>query len=153
MLDLDLSVYHQHLELTEIEAKKYVFDPVRKKKYQALPEELVRQTWIKYLNLEYNISTSSLGVEKQFEVLHKVRRYDLVYYTKGVPFVLFEFKSFKQRINQKTCFQIASYNLQLAVPYLVLSNGLQSYAFEVNHLTEEIKEIHSLSFLNTKDKQ
>jgi len=85
-----------------------------------------------------------LGVEKQISVPDLVRRYDLVYFKKAVPHVLFEFKSFKIKISNATALQAAYYNLTLKVPYIVLSNGVDSYVYEVDFDSRTVKELSSI---------
>lgn len=148
MLNINLEKYHSHLRLSTENSQRTVYDPVRKKYYLAQPEELVRQSWIQYLNLEKKIQFSSLGVEKQFTVLGRGRRFDLVLYRKGQPYTLFEFKSFNKKINDDTCFQAAQYNLELKVPYVVVSNGINHFAFEIEFDTSQIKTMGDLSFLD-----
>jgi len=140
-LELDLSNYHQFLVLSEEAGKRYIHDPVRKKKLVLQPEELVRQTWIQYLYREQGISYASLGVEKQITIASKQRRYDLVYYLKGRPHILFEFKSYKLALKSDNAHQIGSYNLELQVPFLIISNGIQSLAYSVSQTTQEIKQL------------
>lgn len=128
--------------------KKYLFDPVRKKELIVQPEELVRQSWIYYLHHEHCISMASLSVEKQIKVGQFSRRYDLIAYKKGIPKVLFEFKSYNVNITDEACRQIASYNLTLSVPYLVISNGIVHFAYHLDHEMNDIKSLSNLTFLS-----
>lgn len=144
MLDLDLSPFQQHLELSTQDKINYVFDPVRKRRLIVQPEELVRQVWIKYLHLEYKVAFASLAVEKQLKEGQILHRYDLVFYKKGIPHILFEFKSFNTQLDYNSCLQIANYNKQLRVPYLVLSNGVRHHVFEANQHAQTIFEINEL---------
>lgn len=62
------------------------------------------------------------------------KRFDAVVYSNtGNPVVLLEFKSPKVKLDQKVFKQIAVYNLQLKVNYLIVSNGLKHYCCRINH--------------------
>ena len=146
-MELDLTLYHQYIKISQSGGKRYLFGAIRKKQLVLQPEELVRQSWIHYLEKEQGISITSLAVEKGIKVGESQRRYDLVYYRKGDPLMLFEFKSYEEKLTEDTCQQIAQYNLTLKVPYIVISNGMQSHLFHVdieNHIVTELKEFPSL---------
>lgn len=102
----------------------------------------MRQTWIQYLHHEHQLSFASLAVEKQLTIAGVVRRYDLVYYQKGLPYILFEFKSYKLGLTQDNAQQISHYNLELKVPYLILSNGMQTMVYAVSQSTREIEKLN-----------
>lgn len=146
MIELDLSHYHSALSISENEGKRYIFDPVRKAKFIVQPEELVRQTWIQYLHHNYKVSFAALGVEKKITIQDISRRYDMVYFKKAEPHVLFEFKSYNTKIDNDSALQVAHYNIELRVPYIVLSNGMQTYAFQAFHDRRVIEPIDKLPF-------
>ena len=147
MISIDLSQYHQYLKIKKEGAKQLLFDPVRRDYFIVQPEELVRQSWIHYLNQEYGIQFKSLSVEKQITVGTLKKRFDLVYYQKGEAQVLFEFKSFNVNISSDTCFQIASYNTDLKVPFLVISNGIEHFAYKIEFKESRVSVLNDLSFL------
>ena len=61
------------------------------------------------------------------------RRYDLVLWDKQAnPLLLVECKAHTIPIAQQTLDQIARYNLALRVPYLLVTNGLESYCCEID---------------------
>src|SRR5210317_421185 len=144
MIELDLQKYHKDLNIKEDENGRSLFDPVRKKYVRIQPEELVRQSWIQYLTQECGISIASLGVEKQFSLNNLSRRFDLVFYQKAVAFTLFEFKSFNKSIDNDTAFQAAQYNIELKVPYILISNGVVHYAFSIDFEKNEYRILHDL---------
>ncbi len=147
MLKLSLENYHDQLQISEDGGDRYVFDPVRKRHFKIQPEELVRQSWIQMLIAEFNIQTGSLGVEKQFTLLGQKRRFDLVYFKKAIPYVLFEFKRFSVSLSEDTAYQAANYNLELNVPYIVISNGISHFAFKIDKESNECLPLSDLSFL------
>ncbi len=147
-MDLDLSKYHEFLKIEKRASERYIFDPIRKDYLLVQPEELVRQSWVQYLIRERNISAASIAVEKQIKLFNEAKRFDLLLYSKGIPQILFEFKSFKTKITESTCQQVAAYNFELKVPYIIISNGLKHLAYAVNfedHSIEEINHFPDLS--------
>ncbi len=149
-LDIDLSVYQKNLSLSVKDGKKYLFDPVRKAEYLLQPEEFIRQLWIQYLHKEHNIGFAALGVEKTIKIQSVSRRYDLVLYHKGVPEILFEFKSYKNKLTSEVAQQVAHYNMELKVPYIILSNGESTYGYQIDHVAKEIKALSRLPFGDKK---
>ncbi len=145
-LTIDLFAYKSALEMIQVDGKTYFKDPVRKKNIFLQPEELVRQLWLRYLHSDFGLAYASMAVEKSLKIGEQDRRYDLVIYDKAEPRVLFEFKRFTLPLNQEVCQQIAQYNLALKIPYLVISNGQETYAFEVNHLKGTVEPLSSLPF-------
>lgn len=147
MIDLNLEKYHEQLIFKEEEGHRYIFDPVRKKYVKVQPEELVRQSWITCLMIDYRISASVLAVEKALKVNTLSRRFDLVLYKRAHAHVLFEFKSFDQSLTSSAAFQAAQYNLVLQVPYVIISNGISHYAFHIDHHAKSTEATKNLSFL------
>jgi len=143
-----LEKYHGSLKFSEEGDQRMVFDPIRKKYYSVQPEELVRQSWIIYLTEARGISTASIGVEKQFKHNGLNRRFDLVIYRKGVPYALFEFKSFNKPVKSDAAYQVAYYNLGLNVPYIIISNGITHHAFEIDFDAKACQALSDLSFLD-----
>lgn len=117
-----------------------IFDPVRKKYLVLTPEEWVRQNFIQFLIEEKGYPQSLVLIEKGLTVNRMKKRFDAVIYSKsGEPIVLIEFKSVKVKIDQKVFEQIAAYNMQLKVNYLIVSNGLKHYCCKINYATNKIE--------------
>ena len=148
MIKLNLEDYHEYLRIRKDADRRLIFDPVRKKYVTVQPEELVRQSWIALLHQEYNIPYSVLAVEKTIILNGMSRRYDLVYFNKAKPFVLFEFKSFNTALKHEAAFQAAQYNLKLEVPYIIVSNGLEHHAYKIDHNTRSTAVCYELHFLS-----
>lgn len=110
-----------------------IFDPVRRKWVACLPEETVRQLFIQYCIATERCTFNRIGIERKVEVHGLMRRYDLVLFdTTGEPWLLAECKSPDVQITQQTLDQIARYNLSLRVPYLVVTNGIQTFCVKVD---------------------
>lgn len=140
-MELDLSAYHSLLKISSENKVKYIYDPVRKKQLVLQPEELVRQSWIQYLHVEHQVAYAALAVEKQISEGKFSSRFDLLYYKKGRPKILFEFKSYQKALDQSNCLQIANYNMKLKVPYMVLSNGIEHLVYQSDFEKVEIHEL------------
>ncbi|MDA3930081.1 MAG: type I restriction enzyme HsdR N-terminal domain-containing protein [Prolixibacteraceae bacterium] len=117
-----------NFKLKEENGKLFIFDVSRKKYIQLTPEEWVRQNCLHYLRDVKKYPISLLSVERGFKVNNKNLRYDIVAYNKQAkPILLVECKAPDVKIDQSTFDQIAAYNLELDVPYLLLTNGIQHY--------------------------
>jgi len=148
-LEIELDSYHQYIDFRNSGHERLIYDPVRKKEYKVQPEELVRQSWIQFLYRNHKVSFVSLSVEKTIQIESLNKRFDMVMYSKGMPKVLFEFKSFNIKINEKTCHQAASYNLALKVPFIIISNGIQHFAFHIDFNSNMISPLEDLSFISS----
>jgi hypothetical protein len=110
-----------------------VFDPVRRRNVRTTPEELVRQLWILYFLETLHINPKLIAVERSFMINGMTRRFDLVIFDKATqPFLLAEFKAPGIMINQIVFDQVGHYNMELKVPYSLVSNGSQHYCFRID---------------------
>lgn len=110
-----------------------VFDPLRKKYIRTTPEEIVRQLWIIYLLEVEKLNSKLIAVERAFKIQSQIRRFDLVVFDKSThPVLLAEFKGPAINIYQAAFDQIARYNMQLNVPYSLLSNGTKHFCFQID---------------------
>lgn len=148
MIKLDLATYHPYLQIKKVGKKVFIFDPIRRSEFILQPEEMVRQSWVQYLIKEFDIPLKIISVERQLKLNALKKRFDMVIYKKGIPFILFEFKSFNQPIDNAVSQQIAAYNMTLKVPYLVLSNGIDHFAFKVDFDNKTTQQLVDLSFLS-----
>ncbi len=110
-----------------------IFDPVRKKWLVATPEELIRQHWIQHLHLEGGYPYSFLSIEKKINVNKLEKRYDIVAYNHlSQPYLLIECKSQSSKIHQKYFEQAAIYNIAIKAPYLMVTNGVQTFIAHID---------------------
>ena len=115
-------------KIKEDKGKLFIFDDSRKKFIALTPEEWVRQNCLHYLRDHKKYPISLLAVEKAFKLNGQHLRYDLVAYSKKAKaLLLVECKAPDVKISQATFDQIAVYNLELNVPYLLVTNGMQHY--------------------------
>ncbi|MCF6333245.1 MAG: type I restriction enzyme HsdR N-terminal domain-containing protein [Draconibacterium sp.] len=117
------------------EGKQLIFDSIRKKFVVLTPEEWVRQNFIQYLKNEKKYPETLMAVEKQIIVNGKQRRFDLlVYLRNGQAHLIAEFKAPNVKITQDAFDQVVRYNMALRVERVVVSNGLQHFACEIDYV-------------------
>ena len=127
------------LKTKSVEGTIQVFDVIRKKYFVLTPEEWVRQHFIHYLNIEKNYPMGLMGVEKMIKYNSMQTRADIVLYNgEGKPNMIVECKAPKVKITQDTFNQIAKYNFQLKVDFLVVTNGIQHYCCQMDCEKNEI---------------
>lgn len=109
--------------------KEQIYCAWRKKKVCLTPEEWVRQAFLHRLVDEFGYPTNLIAVEVPLQG----KRADAIVYTQDLhPLVLLEFKAETVPLTQKVLDQIAVYNRQLHVPYLILHNGPQTIVARVS---------------------
>ena len=144
-LDIDFFKYKSFLKIKrETNATTFIYDPIRRKYLVLKPEELVRQLMLHYLNIEKKYPFKQMRTEKGLIINELQKRCDILIYDKAIqPYLLVECKSAQVPIDQAVFEQIARYNLVLQVPYLLVTNGLQTYCCQMNY------EEQSFSFLTS----
>lgn len=134
---LSLPIYK--LKLKTVEEKTHIFDEVRKKYLLLNPEEWVRQNFIHYLNKEKKYPLGLMGVEQMVKYNSLKTRADIVIYNlEGKPNVIVECKSPEVKITQDTFNQIAKYNSQLKVKYLIVTNGMKHFCCQMDYENNKI---------------
>lgn len=133
ILNLDLLDYNKFLKYKTQSQKRYIWDSIRQKYLVLQPEELVRQLFITYLQHDRQIPLTRISVEKMLIINDLQKRYDvLVFDEKWQPAVLVECKAPHIPLNQAVFDQIATYNIPLRVPYLVVTNGVATYCAQLD---------------------
>jgi type I site-specific restriction endonuclease len=115
------------LKISQKDAHYYVWDEFRQKRILLTPEEWVRQHFLHFLVREKDFPKGRIAVEKGLLINGLTRRCDAVVYSDQlVPLVLIECKAPEVQLSQTTLEQIAQYNYDLRVNYLILTNGIQT---------------------------
>ena len=131
------------------ENKPLIFDEIRKKFVALQPEEWVRQHVLHFLLYDKGFPKNRIQVEKQIKVNSLSKRFDIIVYEPdGSIQVLVECKSPSIPIRQEVFDQIAQYNRSLKAKYLIITNGLDHYFFQVDTENEKydfIQDIPDLS--------
>jgi len=111
--------------------KHLVFDEVRRRWVTLSPEEWVRQNFLQYLVQVKHYPLSLISVEKIIKVAGLTKRYDVVVYQNNKPWMVVECKETNTPMNTAVIEQILRYNMALFVKYFVITNGYQSFAYEI----------------------
>jgi len=124
-----------------------MFDPIRKKELVRTPEEEVRQTLAAHLHHICGAPYTLMCCEYELRAGRKKYRADLVLFDKkGQPLLLAECKAPSVPVDRSVFEQIIRYNQLLKVPYLLLTNGTDSYLcrhYPLENRWEALSEIPS----------
>ncbi len=133
----DFSKYKSDLRIKKVNGRHYIYDPIRRKDLVLQPEEFVRQLVVQYLLQDRGYPFNRIRVEMLLEINTRRKRCDILIFDQEIkPFLLVECKAATVKISQATFDQIARYNLALEVPYLVVTNGLETYCCSMDHENE-----------------
>jgi Type I restriction enzyme R protein N terminus (HSDR_N) len=144
-MDLDLLKYKDQLRTRADKDHIRIFDPVRKRWVLLQPEELVRQLFIHYCISSKLCTANNMSIERQISVNNLHRRYDIALHdSQGDPWLLVECKAPAIAISQKTMDQIANYNIVLQVPYLIVTNGIDTFGCHVDLKEKLVAEIYEM---------
>lgn len=125
--------YSDRIRLRNNNGQTQIFDPIRHRWVVLTPEEWVRQNTLLYIIDTLEVPATRIANEVGITYNGLSRRCDSIIYDEyGKPFVIVEYKRTDVTITQHTFDQIATYNLQLNVPYLIVSNGLQHILCKVD---------------------
>lgn len=129
------------------DGKLKIFDAFRKKMVALTPEEWVRQHVLHFLKDEKKIPSSLIAVEKEITYNQLKKRFDiLVFNASAKPVLMVECKAPDVEILQDVFNQIAVYNTNFKVNYLVVTNGMKHFCCKLNTATNKydfIKDIPS----------
>lgn len=116
--------------MKEENGKEVIFDDLRKQWVRLTPEEWVRQNLIQYLLQVKQYPAALIGIEKEIALGELKKRFDVLIYDRNhKPWIMIECKAMDVELTEKVLEQIIRYNLSVPVSYLVISNGLYSYAW------------------------
>src|ERR1035437_3473190 len=125
---MDLNLPNYTFRTRENLGKKLIFDGFRQRWVALTPEEWVRQNFVRYLIEEKHFPASLIAVERSLRMNQRDFRTDIVLFSKsGNPLVVVECKAPGIKISQLVFDQIARYNLDLRVSYLIVTNGLAHF--------------------------
>ncbi len=105
-----------------------IFDPLRKKEVSLTPEEKVRQWFIRFLHEEMQVPYSMMNSEVAFTLGEKKMRADIVVFARDLhPMMVVECKRPDIALTGDVADQIVRYNYVLDVPFIVATNGQNTY--------------------------
>lgn len=130
---LNMPNYSNRIRLRKQDEQVQIFDPIRGKWLVLTPEEWVRQNTIIYISDTLEAPMTRIANEVAINYNGLTKRCDsIIYNDYGKPLIIIEYKRTDVQITQHVFDQIATYNLQLRVPYLIVSNGLQHILCKVD---------------------
>lgn len=130
---LNMPNYSDRIRLRKQDEQVQIFDPIRGKWLVLTPEEWVRQNTIIYISDTLEAPMTRIANEVAINYNGLTKRCDsIIYDDYGKPLIIIEYKRTDVQITQHVFDQIATYNLQLHVPYLIISNGLQHILCKVD---------------------
>lgn len=128
------------LRIREVNNRKEIFDPLRKKFVLLTDEEWVRQNLISYLATDRKVPLSMMASERGLLVNNMPKRFDLlIFSTDGNPLMIIECKAPHVPVDEEVFYQAARYNITLQVEYLLITNGLEHHCIKINYDTGETK--------------
>ncbi len=132
-------------KLKQSDANSMIFDALRRKYVLLTPEEWVRQHFIYYLINELHYPKSLISVERGTSYNTLKKRTDICLYTnEGEPHLLVECKAAYIPITQEVIKQVSVYNQTIRAPFLVVTNGLEHYCWEVNFESKRFQPLQSI---------
>lgn len=135
-MDLNLPCFS--FRIKEHSGKKLIFDGFRRRWVMLTPEEWVRQNFARYLTAVKHFPATLVAIERSLRINQHDFRTDIVLFSRsGAPIVVVECKAPEVKISQQVFDQIARYNLEIRVNYLIVTNGLSHYCcrFDRDELT------------------
>lgn len=122
-----------------------IFDPIRRRYVKLTPEEWVRQHFVQFLIQDRGYPPGLIGIEMGFMYRTMPRRADVVAHERsGAALLVAECKAPGIAVSQAALDQIARYNTVLHAKYLVVTNGVHHYCWEVDHAAGTNTRIDSI---------
>ncbi len=132
MVQLNLPPFEY--KVTKIGEKPYIFDIIRRKYVMITPEEWVRQHVLHWLMAVHQFPKALIRTESGLNYHQLAKRTDILIYDRdGNPFLLVECKAPHISLTDLVFDQAVRYNAVLKARYILISNGLEYFVFEVKN--------------------
>ena len=123
--------------------RQYIFDGIRKTWLLLTEEEWVRQNFVRYLTETLHYPTELIALEKELLLNDLKKRFDILVYNKDYkPWMLIECKAPEVLLDDAVLQQLLRYNIGLPAPYLVITNGNNTFGWHKTdgtvHLIREL---------------
>lgn len=130
---LNIPDYTNRIRLRKLNNQLQILDSIRSKWIALTPEEWVRQNTIIFISDTIEVPFSRIANEVSITYNGLTKRCDSIIYDDfGNPLIIVEYKQTNISITQQIFDQIATYNMKLNVPYLIVSNGIQHFFCKVD---------------------
>jgi hypothetical protein len=124
-------------------SKDMIFDQQRKRWVRLTEEEWVRQNFVQYLIATKHYPATLIAIEKELWLGELRKRFDILVYDKDhKPWMMVECKGKDINLDAAVVEQLLRYNISIPVPFLLITNGSQSYGWE-----KKEGKLHSLQEL------
>ena len=144
-IDLRLQRFSPQLNVKLEGNKRKVFGMIRKKWYVLQPEEFVRQLLLWFLIHDMRYNRNRITVERGVTVNTQAKRTDILVFDQDMrPFLLIECKAPDVKLSTSVFRQAANYNGAIKVPYLMISNGRESYVAEIDYEAEDYRFLEAV---------
>ncbi len=108
-----------------------IFDPLRKKEVALTPEERVRQWFIGVMSDVMGVPHHMMMSEAGFRYGGKQYRSDIIVWNRdATPLAVVECKRPETALDASVLEQAIRYNMVLNVKYIIITNGLKTFAFQ-----------------------
>ena len=139
-IDLRLERFSPRLTVKLDGNRRLVLGEVRKKWLVLQPEEFVRQLLLHFLIEDMKYNRNRITVERGISINGDPKRTDILVFDGDMrPFMLVECKAPKVSLSTDTFRQAANYNGPLRVPYLMISNGRDTYVAAIDYAAEDYR--------------
>ncbi len=129
-------------KITQKDGKLFIYDVIAKKYRLLTPEEWIRQHCLNYLTQYLNYPASNIQIERNHRIDQLNRRTDIqVYDSNGQVFMLVECKAPHVEITSLTFQQASQYQKKNQAKYMVLTNGLQNYIYQIDSNKQETLQL------------
>ena len=126
-----------------------IFDPIRRKYVKLTPEEWVRQNFARYLIRDGKYPPGLMRIEVKYKQKNLKNRADILIHDRtGKPVMIVECKAPNIEINEAVFDQIIRYNMELKLPYIVVTNWSIHLACKFN---SELNKYEQLDFIPLYD--
>ena len=141
MIKIDYPPYQPKIKKEN--EKEFIFDEFRKRWVALTPEEWVRQNFLQYLTQIKKYPASLIAVEKEIKLGELKKRFDIVVYNSHTkPWMIVECKEMNVPLDRTVLDQVLRYNINLQVPYLVITNG--SYCMAMTFEKDKMVELDTM---------
>jgi hypothetical protein len=128
---IDVSFPKHCFKIKEEKGRELIFDEIRKQWLFLTPEEWVRQNFLQYLVQVKKYPSSLIAVEREISLGELKKRCDIVVYKEAKPWMIIECKEMQVKLSEAVLKQVLNYNITLAVEFLVVTNGRETYALNI----------------------
>jgi hypothetical protein len=129
----ELNLPEYSFKITGEPGNEMIFDRVRRKYVRLTPEEWVRQNFVQYLIQKGNYPSGLMIIEAAIKLFKTKKRVDILIHDRTArPVMMVECKADDVELDENVIEQIATYNMQFKVPYLIVTNGMVNIAVKFN---------------------